>query len=106
MKQLFITILFISHLICFSQNKPEINSRINDYIEHLIKRQGIPGVSIAVVKNGETIYKKNFGYANIEHQVPISNNSIFRVYSLTKPIISVGIFQLIEKEKINLDDTV
>ncbi|APZ47360.1 hypothetical protein BW723_14190 [Polaribacter reichenbachii] len=106
MKQLFITILFISHLICFSQNKSEIDSKINDYIKHLIKRQGIPGVSIAVVKNGEIIYKKNFGYANIEHQVPISDNSIFRVYSLTKPIISVGIFQLIEKEKINLDDIV
>lgn len=106
MKQLFITILFISHLICFSQNKPEIDSKINDYIKHLIKRQGIPGVSIAVVKNGKTIYKKNFGYANIEHQVPISDNSIFRVYSLTKPIISVGIFQLIEKGKINLDDIV
>ena len=106
MKQLFITILLISHLICFSQNNSEINSKINDYIEHLIKRQGIPGVSIAIVKNGETIYKNKFGYANIEHQVPISDNSIFRVYSLTKPIISVGIFQLIEEEKINLDDTV
>ncbi|QIE58237.1 serine hydrolase [Rasiella rasia] len=106
MKQLRIVILLISPLLCFSQNNSEINAKLNDYIEHLIKRQGIPGVSLAIVKDGETIYEKNFGYANIEHQVPISDESIFRVYSLTKPIVSVGVFQLIEEKKIALDDAV
>lgn len=106
MKQLRIVILLISPLLCFSQNNSEINVKLNDYIEHLIKRQGTPGVSLAIVKDGETIYEKNFGYANIEHQVPISDESIFRVYSLTKPIVSVGVFQLIEEKKIALDDAV
>ncbi|MCK8481700.1 serine hydrolase domain-containing protein [Psychroserpens algicola] len=106
MKQSLTTILFLTFLIGYGQTSTKISSKVDDYLEHLIERQGIPGVSIAIVRNGETLYKNNYGYANIEHQVPISDKSIFRLYSLTKPMISVGIFQLIEQEKINLEDVI
>ncbi len=106
MKQLLTSVLILTFFASYSQESTEISSKIDDYIEHLIERQGIPGVSLAIIKNGEVLYKSNYEYANIEHQVPISDKSIFRIYSLTKPIISVGIFQLIEKGKINLEDTI
>jgi len=50
--------------------------------------------------------KKNYGYANLEHQVPVNDQSIFRVYSITKIVISVGIFQLIEQGKLSLEDKI
>jgi CubicO group peptidase (beta-lactamase class C family) len=111
MRRSLFTILFLVYTISYCQQNhvntnSKINSSIEDYIKHLIKRQGIPGVALAIIKNGKTIYKKNFGYANIEHQVPVSNNSIFRLYSLTKPIVSVGLFQLIEKGKVTLEDPI
>jgi CubicO group peptidase (beta-lactamase class C family) len=59
---------------------------------------------LAIVKNDSVIFKQNFGKASIEHSVAISDSSIFRVYSLTKPIISVAIFQLIELNKLSLED--
>lgn len=80
--------------------------KIDAYIQHLQKRHEIPGVSLAVVKNDETVYKETFGKASIEHNSPIIAQSIFRVYSLTKPIIAVAVFQLIEKGKLSLEDAI
>jgi len=101
-----IAICTMCTVFCFAQNKEHISVEIDKYIEHLIDRQGIPGVALAVIKDDKIIHQKNYGYANLEHQVPVTDQSIFRLYSLTKPIIAVGIFQLIENGKISLDDTV
>ena len=93
--------------ICFGQNINNIEHKnLDAYIEHLMERQGIPGLALAIKKGDQIIYRKNFGFANLEHQVPVTNKSIFRLYSLTKPVISVGIFQLIEDGLISMDDFV
>ncbi len=97
--------LFLNLSLVLAQDI-SIESKIDSYISQVQDQYEIPGLTLCIVKNSETIYKKNFGLANIEHSVPISNNSIFRVYSLTKPIISVGIFQLVEQGKLSLEDYV
>ncbi|MCF2876514.1 MULTISPECIES: serine hydrolase domain-containing protein [unclassified Tenacibaculum] len=96
---------------CSLQTKKESlntteNEAIENYVTHIQKRHDIPGISLAILKGDSILYRKNFGRANIEHNVPIKNESIFRVYSLTKPIIAVAIFQLIEKGKLSLEDKV
>lgn len=113
MKQLtksFSYFLFFIVISVYSQSSTEISKekkdKIREYIQHIQKRHEIPGVALAIIKDGETIYKKNFGKANIEHQSPIIEESIFRVYSLTKPIVSVAVFQLIEQNKLSLEDRV
>lgn len=82
------------------------SNEIVNYVNHILKRHEIPGVSLAILKNDSLIFKQNFGKANIEHDVSIADKSIFRVYSLTKPIVSVAIFQLIEQGKLSLEDEV
>lgn len=79
---------------------------IDRYIQHLQHRHGIPGVGLAVQKGDRILYKKTFGKASIEHNSPITEASIFRIYSLTKPIVAVGVFQLIEQEKLSLEDSI
>lgn len=81
-------------------------AKIDNYIERILKRNGVPGASLAIIKDGKVIHKKNYGYTNLEHQVPISNQSIFRLYSLTKPFVSIALFKLIEEGKISLEDKV
>ena len=83
-----------------------IGGTINSYVSHIMDRHHIPGVALAIVKNGEVIHKKNYGYVNLEYLVPVSDSSIFRVYSLTKPIVAVGIFQLIEQDLLSLEDPI
>ena len=80
------------------------NLQIDDYIEHVMSRHGIPGVACAIIQKDKIIHEQYYGYANLEHQVPAQANTNYRLYSLTKPFVAVGIFQLIEKGKISLDD--
>lgn len=93
------------HLPVFGQST-SLSQQVNDYIQNVQQRHGIPGATVAIVKNGKVIHRNNYGYANLEHQVPITDNSIFRLYSLTKPLVAVAIFQLAEAGKLSLDDRV
>jgi len=104
MKKSTLIIMLLGAIVCFG--KAQTNTKIDQYIQSLMQRQGIPGVALAVVKNNKILHKKNYGYANLEHQVPVTDQSIFRVYSLTKLIVSVGIFQLIEQGKLRLEDKI
>lgn len=100
---------FISQTACaIMQNEvadnTEISSKIDTYIEQVMEADAIPGMAIAVVRNDTILHKKYYGLANIEHSVPVSDSTIFRVYSTTKLITSVGIFQLIEDGRLKLED--
>ncbi|MFK7848272.1 MAG: serine hydrolase domain-containing protein [Rhodothermales bacterium] len=112
MKVLIISICLLFSITAFqSERRGEpaeavAIEEIDRYVDQVMERYGMPGVALAVVKGGEVIHKKNYGYANLEHRVPVSDASIFRVYSLTKPIIAVGVFQLIEQGKLSLEDQV
>lgn len=86
--------------------QPVSISQIDEYIAQVQKTSLIPGVSLAIIKNGKIIHRKNYGYANLENDIPVSDKTIFRLYSLTKPIVATGVFQLIEKGKLSLEDPV
>ena len=84
----------------------QVNKKIDDYISSLVEADEIPGMAIAIVKDGEVIHKKNYGLANIAHKVPVSDSTLFRLYSTTKLITAVASFQLIEDGKLSLDDPI
>jgi CubicO group peptidase (beta-lactamase class C family) len=63
----------------------------------------IPGLSIAIARQGEFTYTKAFGFANREKREPVTESSLFRIASLSKPITSTTIFSLIEQQKLSLD---
>ncbi|WP_052250024.1 serine hydrolase domain-containing protein [Flavobacterium sp. KMS] len=100
--------IMLSFTICTAQKstKSIVNTQIDQYIAQVQERSGIPGISLAVIKNGKIIHRNNYGKANIEHNIAVSDKSIFRLYSLTKPIIVTGVFQLIEQGKLSLEDSV
>ncbi len=107
-----LTFLSVIFFISFkSQTNAQNNSlgvseKIDQYVKHVIDRHELPGVALAVIKDGKVIHQQNYGKANLEHAVPVSDKSIFRVYSLTKLFVSTGIFQLIEQNKLSLDDVI
>lgn len=111
-EKLFLYLLtLVSFVSCnngLTHDKQHILSRdsIDQYIEHIRSRHGIPGVALTIIKDGELIHKNNYGKANIEHNVSISDSSIFRVYSLTKLPVAIGVFQLIEQGKLSLNDSI
>ncbi|MCK3685263.1 serine hydrolase domain-containing protein [Maribellus sp. YY47] len=66
----------------------------------------LAGISAMVVKDNQTVLKRNFGLADIENQKPIEDNTIFRIYSMTKPITAVALMTLYDEGKFELDDEV
>ena len=63
-----------------------------------------PGLEIAVVKNGKPLVVKGYGSANLEQHVPVSNDSVFRIGSVTKQFTAVALLLLAEEGKLSLQD--
>ncbi len=84
----------------FSASSPQIQRFTEQYIEE--KKSA--GMVTLVSQNGEIIHQNALGFQNIAAQTPMTHDSIFRIYSMTKPITSVALMTFFEKGKFNLDD--
>lgn len=81
-----------------SQDRP-----IDEIVNRLMERHGIPAVSVAVARQHELIYSKAFGLADVEHSVPASVTTRFRTASIAKSMTATVILALAEDGKLNLD---
>ena len=66
----------------------------------------IPGLSVAVVKEGETIYSEGFGARDPQRNLPATPDTLYGIGSITKSFVAIAIMQLVEEEKLNVDDPV
>jgi CubicO group peptidase (beta-lactamase class C family) len=81
-------------------------NRIDDFINSYIKDGKCNGAAGIVMQNGKVIYQKAFGLADIENKKLMQTNSIFRIASMTKPVVSVAVMMLYEEGRFLLDDPV
>ncbi|MEM1125963.1 MAG: serine hydrolase [Bacteroidota bacterium] len=65
-----------------------------------------PGASVLVIQDGTVLYRKGYGSANLEHQVPITPTSVFDVASVSKQFAGMAISMLVEDGTVRLDDDV
>jgi CubicO group peptidase (beta-lactamase class C family) len=72
----------------------------------LMKAYDIPGVNIALVKEGETVWLKTYGYAELETGRKMTTDTHLRVQSISKPVTAWGVMKLAEQGKIELDSPV
>ncbi|MGI9517898.1 MAG: serine hydrolase domain-containing protein [Pirellulaceae bacterium] len=80
--------------------------RIDETCLKWIEDEKIAGCSAMVLRNGKLAYLKCFGHRDREEELPVERGTIFRIYSMSKPVTSVAAMQLIEQGKIGLDDPV
>ncbi len=79
---------------------------LNAWLPWKIQYDRIPGLAVGIVHNGKLVYQKGFGYADIESKIAITPKTSFRIASISKTFTAVAIMQLVEQEKINLDDKI
>jgi CubicO group peptidase (beta-lactamase class C family) len=65
-----------------------------------------PGVAAGIVQNGKTIFKKGYGMANLEYDIPITSASIFDIASVSKQFAGLAISTLVQQGKISLSDDI
>lgn len=79
-----------------------------DSIDIIVKSQmadqNIIGLSLAIVKNGETLVEKGYGLANAEHNVEVQSKTVFRLASISKQFFATAIMKLVQDGKLTLDD--
>lgn len=73
-------------------------------IEKRRKELGIPGLSVAIVKDGKTIMSKGFGYKDFEKKVPVTSDTQFAIGSATKAFTALSVLMLQDDGKLSLDD--
>lgn len=81
-------------------------ARIDSAINTEVEAGEIPGAVALIVKNGEVVYHKSFGFADIDSQTPMQPDSIFRIASMTKSITTVAAMVLYEQGHFRLNDPV
>lgn len=78
----------------------------DDYIRAQMQAQHIPGLAIAVTRDGRIIKSNGYGCANLELKVPVTADSVFEMCSVTKQFTAAGILLLAGDGKLGLDDPI
>ncbi len=81
-------------------------ARIGEAFKKEIDQGKLPGAVFLVARKGKLVYSEAIGFQDKEAGKPIAKDSIFRIYSMTKPIVSVAAMMLVEEGKIQLTDPV
>jgi CubicO group peptidase (beta-lactamase class C family) len=81
--------------------------RLEDHLKRRYLEAGrFPGTQLLVYRRGKVVYSAVQGFADIERKVPVQDDTIFRIYSMTKPITSVAFMMLFEEGRVALDEPV
>ena len=104
-KQLF-TILLSSVLLVTSHQTIAQAEKAEAAIQSIMQSNPVVGLSVAVVKNNKVIYNHSFGFKDVEKQLPLQNDNIFRIASISKSFTTTAIMQLVAEKKISLDQDV
>lgn len=114
LKQTFLLLLIILVGSCQTGiSNPQSVGISQDYLNVATKRlhnyvdEGkLPGTYVKIIKDGKVVYDDKYGFIDIDKKKPIEDNSLYRIFSMTKPITAVAIMTLYDQGKINLDDKV
>lgn len=85
-----------------SDRLQRINTKMQDYVDN----KNVPGFITLIARKGQVIHYETCGQRDVEHGLPMEKDTIFRIYSMTKPITSVALMMLYEQGKFQLFDPV
>ena len=80
--------------------------RVNDLTKRYVESGKLAGIITCIARRGQVLHWETYGHQNLETKTPMSQDSIFRIYSMTKPIASVALMILYEEALFNLTDAV
>ena len=79
---------------------------VDDYVRAQMKTQSIPGLALGIARNGRLVKAEGYGIADLDHDVPVTVDTVFEVASITKQFTASLIMTLVEQGKLRLEDKV
>jgi CubicO group peptidase (beta-lactamase class C family) len=83
-----------------------VRTWLDSHVPEMMREAGLPGFSIAVVRDGKTVYAAGFGARDPQKNLPATPDTLFGIGSVTKSFVAVAILQLAEQGRLTLDDPV
>jgi CubicO group peptidase (beta-lactamase class C family) len=105
------TLLVLSHLGCSpepstSSSASNLSAKLDQEIGRVFSESKAPGLAVGVVKDQKLVYAKGFGVTNLKTGGEITTRTLFHMASVTKPFVATAIIQLLEQNKLALEDPV
>lgn len=75
---------------------------IDVFVQARMQQRRIPGLQLAIVRNGQLVKKGNYGLANVQDSIAVSDKTVFSINSITKAFVGVAILQLAEKGSLSV----
>jgi len=103
--------LFLIPALSLAQTKSAAQAKrqtekIDSFVREKMKSKNIPGLSLAVVREGKIVLAKGYGMANLELSTPANEKTCFLLYSITKSFTAMATMMLVEEGKISLEDPI
>lgn len=96
--------------LCFGSLAATAKSNVSDDVDRYVRaemaKQKIPGLSLVVVRNGAIVKAAGYGLANVEHNVPVTPETVFQSGSLGKQFTAAAVMLLVEEGKLALDSPI
>lgn len=83
-----------------------LTAHLDRLVPRWLKRYGIPGTALALVRQGRLVWARGYGLANREMQIAMTPDSVFQVASISKSAAAWGVMKLVENGKLDLDTPV
>ncbi len=103
MKYKLLFLLFITTLITSAQIT---EAKLDDLVNRTMKTFNVPGIAVAIVKDGKVVISKGYGVSNIKTKQKVDGNTLFGIASNSKAFTSAALAMLVDEKKINWDDKV
>jgi CubicO group peptidase (beta-lactamase class C family) len=84
----------------------DFECKINEWANRLKDEYGIPGLQLSIAKNGKLLYSEGYGYADVILRKKVTNQTQFRIASVSKTMTSIALMQLLSKGMLNLDSAI
>ena len=82
-----------------------IFNKVESFLIKKFEEKQVPGFSVSVVSGRDIVWSKGFGYSNLEEKTPTTTETVYRVASVSKPVIATGLLQWMDRGLFHLDDS-
>ena len=101
-----VALTFLVVLAVFGNPAIGRSDEVDDYVEAQRVALHVPGLALLVVKDAQIVKAQGYGLANVEHQVPVTAQTIFQLGSVGKQFTATGVMMLVEDGRLALADSV
>lgn len=101
-----ISLLLVSGVTAAAPGDATFVSRLDEFVLAEMRNQKVPGLAVAIVRNGEVIAAKGYGSANVEHGIPVTRSTMFQSGSVGKMFTATAVMLEVERGRLALDNSI